>query len=77
MKTKQNSPTNKKEGEVSYSERTSVTYQAKLTLKEKTGNVVLIAINDRTTIELPAHLSQEEKDLRVENYIKLHNSRRP
>jgi len=44
-------------------------------MKERTGDVVLVAITNRTTIELPAHLSQEERDARVANYIKLHQSK--
>jgi len=58
------------------SRRFSANYQAEVLLnglKEKTGDVVLISINNRTTIELPAHLSQAERDARVANYIKLHN----
>ncbi len=77
MAAKQNSSM-KKEGEITRSERTTVNQQAELTLKnikEKTGKVVLITISDRTTLELPAHLSQAERDARVENYIKLHKSK--
>lgn len=44
-------------------------------MKDRTGDVVLIAITKRTTIELPAHLSQEERDARVANYLKLHQSK--
>ncbi|MDR1883431.1 MAG: hypothetical protein LBR26_11725 [Prevotella sp.] len=79
MTTKQNSPGNKKEGEITRSERTSINQQAELTLKEikkKAGDVVLVTINDRTVIELPAHLSQAERDARVANYIKLHKSKK-
>ncbi|MCC8155446.1 MAG: hypothetical protein LIP01_15460, partial [Tannerellaceae bacterium] len=68
----------KKEGKVTRIERTSATQQAEITLKgikEKTGEVVLIAISNRTTIELPAHLSQDERDARVANYIRLHQSK--
>lgn len=78
MTVKQNSPGNKKEGKITHSERTSISQQAELTLKEikkKTGDVVLITINERTAIELPAHLSQAERDARVANYIKLHKSK--
>ncbi|NDW18751.1 hypothetical protein D0T53_07470 [Dysgonomonas sp. 216] len=59
------------------SERSTVTQQAELALKEikkKAGDVVLIMINDRTTIELPAHLTQAERDARVAKYKKLHKS---
>lgn len=41
--------------------------------KDRTGSVVQIRINDRTSIELSAHLSQEEIDERVAKYIKLRN----
>jgi len=78
MAVKQNSPTSKKEGEITRQERTSVNYQAELALKEikeKSGDMILIAISNRTTIELPAHLSQAERDARVANYIKLHASK--
>lgn len=78
MATKQNSSGNKTGGEITRSERASVNQQAKLALKEikkKMGNVVLITINDRTTIELPAYLSQAERDARVANYIRLHKSK--
>lgn len=43
--------------------------------KKRVGEVVLIAITPRTTIELPAHLSQTEIDERVELYKKLHSSK--
>ncbi|WP_029905086.1 hypothetical protein [Prevotella sp. 10(H)] len=78
MAVKQNSPTSKKEGEITRQERSSVNQQAELTLreiKEKKGDVILIAISSRTTIELPAHLSQAERDARVANYIRLHASK--
>lgn len=78
MAIKQNLSTHKKEGEITRQERTSVNHQAELTLKgikEKSGEVVLIAINARTTIELPAHLSEIEREARVANYIRLHKSK--
>jgi len=78
MAVKQNSPTSKKEGEITRQERTSVNYQAEQALKgikEKSGDMILIAISNRTTIELPAHLSQAERDARVANYIRLHSSK--
>lgn len=73
MAVKQNPSGNKKVGE-----RTSVIQQAESLLKdikEKTGEVILVQINDRTAIELPAHLSQEERDARVANYLKNHKSK--
>ena len=72
MAAKQNFSGNKKEGEITRSERTSATQQAASVLKsvkEKVGNVIHITISNRTTIELPAHLSQEEINARVEKYI--------
>lgn len=41
--------------------------------KKKLGKVVHVAINARTTFEFPAHLSQEERDIRIANYKKRHN----
>jgi len=78
MEVKQRPPANKKEGEITRKERISVNQQAETALreiKEKTGDVVLIAISGRTTIELPAHLSQAEREARVANYIRLHTSK--
>ena len=43
--------------------------------KKGVGDVVLVAISPRTSIELPAHLSQAERDLRIEIYKKLHSSK--
>lgn len=43
-------------------------------IKQKAGDVIQIAITKRTTIELPASLTQEERDARVASYIKLHKS---
>ena len=40
--------------------------------KKKVGEVILVAITPRTTIELPANLSQAEIAERVELYKKLH-----
>jgi hypothetical protein len=38
--------------------------------KKGLGDMVLVAITPRTTIELPAHLTQAEIDARVEIYKK-------
>lgn len=38
--------------------------------KKGLGDVVLVAITPRTTIELPAHLTQAEIDARIEIYKK-------
>lgn len=43
--------------------------------KKKVGEVIRVSINSRTTIELPAHLSQEEREIRIELYKKLHKSK--
>lgn len=43
--------------------------------KKSVGDVVLVAISPRTSIELPAHLSQAEIDARVEVYRSLHKSK--
>ena len=43
--------------------------------KKSVGKVVLVGITPRTTIELPAHLTQAEIDARVEVYKKLHSSK--
>lgn len=43
--------------------------------KKRIGEVIFVTINPRTTIELPAHLSQREINERVELYKKLHSSK--
>lgn len=43
--------------------------------KKKQGDMIQVAITPRTTIELPAHLTQDEIDARIENYKKLHSSK--
>ena len=78
MAVKRNSSSSKKEGEITRSERTSAIDQAASVLKnvkEKAGDVIHITISDRTIIELPAHLSQEEIDARVQKYIRLHGTK--
>lgn len=78
MATKQNSSGSRKFGEITRSERTSANQQVESLLKDikkQAGDVVLVQITDRTTIELPAHLSQEERAARVANYLKLHTSK--
>lgn len=76
MIVKQNFSGNKKD--IIRSERTAINQQVESLLKDikqKAGEVILIQITARTTIELPAHLSQAERDARVANYIKLHKSK--
>ena len=43
--------------------------------KNRIGDVVLVKISERTTIELPAALSQEEKNARIEQYKKTHSAK--
>lgn len=74
----QNSTNSKKDTEISRFGRNVAHTQAENLLndiKEKAGKVILVTISDRTTIELPAHLSRTERDARVANYIKLHKSK--
>ncbi|MDD3078018.1 MAG: hypothetical protein PHH37_02795 [Paludibacter sp.] len=78
MTIKQNFNNNKKEGRITLTEKASATKQIVSILKEmkeKKGDVVRVIINNRTSIELPADLSQEERDERVANYIRLHKSK--
>lgn len=78
MAVKLNSSITKKEGEITRSEKTSATHQAESVLKnakERAGHVIQVVVTGRTTIELPAHLSQQEIDARVEKYIRLHKSK--
>lgn len=67
-----------KKGSVMRSEMNSSGQLTENVLKEykkSVGDVILVAISPRTSIELPAHLSQAEIDTRVEIYKKTHNSR--
>lgn len=43
--------------------------------KKRIGEVIMVTISPRTTIELPAHLSQAEIEERVELYKRLHSSK--
>lgn len=78
MSVKQNVSSTRKDGEITRSERTSVIQQTESTLKgikEKAGEVVVVAITSRTSIVLPAHLTMEEREARVAKYISLHQSK--
>lgn len=44
--------------------------------KDSLGEVVWVRIDDRTHIELPANMSEEDRKERVENYMK-HSSFKP
>lgn len=43
--------------------------------KKGLGEMIMVAITPRTTIELPANLTKEEIAARVEVYKKLHSSK--
>lgn len=75
MTAKQTTFGNRKFGEITRSVKSFATQQVETVLKnikQKAGDVILVQITDRTSIELPAHLSQAERDARVANYIRLH-----
>ncbi|MDR3059215.1 MAG: hypothetical protein LBU84_13890 [Prevotella sp.] len=75
---KQNTPQNKKSGTITRSERSTSNQLVESMLtehKSKIGDVIHVVINERTTIELPASLSKDEIEARVENYKKLHKSK--
>lgn len=58
-----------------YSEKLSSTQLIEKALKEhkkRVGEVVRIAISDRTTFEFPASLSIEEREMRIANYKERH-----
>jgi hypothetical protein len=72
-------PTNKdnlrKEGKISYTEKTVAANQTVNILngiKQNRVEMVRIAIDKRTSIELPASLTQDERDERVAIYIRTH-----
>lgn len=76
MSSKQNSFGAKKDGSVTHTEKNSASQQVNSllkNLKEKSGAVIRISINKRTTIEVPAGLTQDEQDARVAKYLSLHN----
>jgi len=78
MTVKQNFSSIRKGGEITRSERTTVNQQVETMLqdiKQKTGKVILVAITNRTSIELPAHFTQDQIDERVAKYIELHKSK--
>lgn len=52
-----------------------VTENAIKEYKKTVGDVILVAVTPRTTIELPAHLTQVEIDARVESYKQRHSSK--
>lgn len=68
----------KKEGRISYSDSKKVAKQAmdvlnEIKAKSRELKTIIVAIDKRTCIELPANLSQAERDERVATYIRVHN----
>ena len=56
-------------------ERLSQAQQVENALKEhrkRVGEVEYVTISGRTTFEFPASLSEEEREIRIENYKKRH-----
>lgn len=43
--------------------------------KKSIGEVIFVSVGPRTTIELPASLTQAEREARIEIYKKLHSSK--
>lgn len=43
--------------------------------KKNVGEVILVSVGPRTTIELSASLTQAEREARIEIYKKLHSSK--
>lgn len=77
MAARPNSIGTSKSGDITRSERLSANQQVEKMLKDvkaKAGEVILVQITDRTSIELPANLTLEEREARVEKYIRLHKS---
>ncbi|WP_298613706.1 hypothetical protein [uncultured Odoribacter sp.] len=58
-----------------HSEKQSSAQQIESVLKEykkRVGEVVHVSVSNRTTFEFPADLSQEEREIRIANYLKRH-----
>lgn len=58
-----------------HSEKQSSAQQIEAVLKEykkRVGEVVHVSVSNRTTFEFPADLSQEEREIRIANYLKRH-----
>lgn len=58
-----------------HSEKQSSAHQIESLLKEykkRVGEVVHVSVSNRTTFEFPADLSQEEREIRIANYLKRH-----
>lgn len=74
----QKSSNKKKTGDITRSERASAAEQAASVLKnakQQAGKVIHVTISDRTILELPAHLSQEEIDARIKKHIEHRKSK--
>lgn len=69
----------RKSGEITRVERLSAARKAESVLekvKEKSGEMILVAIDSNTMIELPASLSEKEINERVKRHIKRYKSRK-
>ncbi len=77
--TKRKASSVRKGGEITRTERVSAAKKAESVLekvKEKSGDVILVAIDSNTMIELPANLSDKEIDERIKKHIKRYKGRR-
>lgn len=73
METKKRTPLKKKEGAINRSERVKANDLVSQMLEEhkkRIGDVVCVVVDSRTSIELPASLTPEERNEHVENYKK-------
>lgn len=73
METKKRTPLKGKEGAINRSERVKANDLVSQMLEEhkkRIGDVVCVVVDSRTSIELPASLTPEERNEHVKNYIK-------
>lgn len=73
METKKRASQKGKEGAINRSERVRANDLVSQMLEEhkkRIGEVVCVVIDSRTSIELPASLTPEERNEHVQNYIK-------
>jgi len=70
---KQDFGQNRREGRSSISTANQQAVSKLNDIKAQSGEKILIAIDRKTSIELPAILTQAERDERVAIYIRLHN----
>lgn len=73
METKKKTSLKSKEGAINRSERVRANDLVSQMLEEhkkRIGDVVCVVVDSRTSIELPASLTPEERNEHVKNYIK-------